>query len=205
MWFLDRFPLFRFRRLSGSSVSSTFRCSIKGVKFFTKELWLSAQNPDNLKAYDRDWQRAYEEYRAELEMLRPRLGSDAHRFFAEADVHDGELLDLVIADGSRPAPLPEKARPWTEPGNYPVQVRIEVLDSYDKLVWRLWYKNVRRLIVDFPTQEPLFYSAGEGFGDWGYHELSDAGSGFLRHEVLFATGAILLFEFKELDVSFSAL
>jgi len=138
MWFLDRFPLFRFRRLSGSSVSSTFRCSIKGVKFFTKELWLSAQNPDNLKAYDRDWQRAYEEYRAELEMLRPRLGSDAHRFFAEADVHDGELLDLVVADGSRPAPLPEKARPWTKPGNYPVQVRIEVLDSYDKLVWRLW-------------------------------------------------------------------
>jgi hypothetical protein len=43
-----------------------------------------------------------------------------------------------------------------------------------------------------------------GFGDWGYHELSDAGGGFLRHEVLFATGVILLFEFKELDVSFSA-
>jgi hypothetical protein len=177
---------------------------MEAAKFFTKELWLSAQNPNNLKAYDRDWQRAYEEYRAELETLKPRLAIEAYKFFAEADVHDGELLDLVVADGSRPAPLPEKARPWTEPGNYPVQVRIEVLDSYDKLVWHLWYKNVRRLIVDFPTQEPLFYSAGEGFGDWGYHELSDAGSGFLRHEVLFATGAILLFEFKELDLSFSA-
>jgi len=173
------------------------------VKFFTKELWLSAQNPDNLKSYDRDWQRVYEEYRAELETLKPRLASDAYRFFAEADVHDGELLDLVVTDGSRPAPLPEKARPWTEPGNYPVQVRIEVLDSYDKIIWRLRYKNVRRLVVDFPTQEPLFYSAGQGFGDWGYHELSDAGGGFLRHEVLFATGASLLFEFKELDVSFS--
>jgi hypothetical protein len=39
------------------------------------------------------------------------------------------------------------------------------LGSYDKFVWRLCYKNVRRLVVDFPTQKPLFCSAGEGFGD----------------------------------------
>ena len=174
------------------------------MKLFTKQLWLSAQNPDNLKSYDRDWQRAYDEYRAELQKLQPRLANDAYKFFAEADVHDGELLDLIVIDGSRPAPLSEKARLWTEPGNYPLQAKVEVLDSYDKFIWRLWYKNVRRLVVDFPTQEPMFYSDGEGFGDWGYHELSDAGNGFFRHEVLFATGAILLFEFKEIAVSFSA-
>ncbi len=173
------------------------------MKFFTKELWLSAQSPDRLESYNRDWQRAYDQYRAKLLTMKSRLTSDAYDFFADADVHDGELLDLIVIDGSRPAPLSEKARPWTEPGNHPVQVKIEVLDSYDKIVWRLWYKNVGRVVVDFPTQEPLFYSDGEGFGDWGYHELSDAGGDFLRHEVLFATGAVLLFEFKELDVSFS--
>ena len=85
-----------------------------------------------------------------------------------------------------------------------MQVRLEVLDAYDKIVWYLRYMNVRRVVVDFPTQEPLFYSAGEGFGDWGYHELSDAGGGFLRHEVLFASGAVLLFEFKEVEIRFSA-
>ena len=39
------------------------------------------------------------------------------------------------------------------------------------------------------------------FDDWGYHELSGAENGFLRHEILFATGALLLFEFKNIAVS----
>jgi hypothetical protein len=37
--------------------------------------------------------------------------------------------------------------------------------------------------------------------DWGYHELTDAGDGFLRHEVLFSWGGTLLTEFRELKVT----
>jgi hypothetical protein len=36
---------------------------------------------------------------------------------------------------------------------------------------------------------------------WGYHELTDVGDGFLRHEVLFSSGATLLTEFRELTVT----
>jgi hypothetical protein len=171
------------------------------MRFFTKELWLSAQKPDGIEAYDAAWQRAFEQYRVELASLRPKLTSEVYRFFTEADVHDGELLEFAVLDGSRPAPIGEKGRPWSTARNYPVQVRMEVLDSWDKTVWRLSYKNVRRLIVDFPTDQPLFHTDGEGFGDWGYHELSDAGNDFLRHEVLFASGATLLLEFKDVDVN----
>jgi hypothetical protein len=171
------------------------------VRFFTKQLWLSAQNLDKLRVYDQEWQRAFAEYRAQLETLRHRLSNAAFSFFSEADVHDGELLTLVVTDGSRPAPLSEPARIWKKSGDNPVRASLEVLDSYDKLVWRLSYDGLRRVLVDFPTDEPLFYSGGDGFGDWGYHELSDAGNGFLCHEVLFATGAVLLFEFKEIAVS----
>jgi hypothetical protein len=175
------------------------------VKFFTKELWLSGQQPENLERYSRDWQKVYEEYRAQLEKLQPRLANDVYNFFAEADVHDGELIDLSVSDGRKASPiLSENKTPWAELKNYPVAVTMEVLDSYEKLIWRLSYKKVRRVVVDFPTLEPLFYGPGEGFGDWGYHELSDAGNDFFRHEVLFATGASLLFEFKEIAVSFSA-
>jgi hypothetical protein len=56
---------------------------------------------------------------------------------------------------------------------------------------------LRQVLIDYPSQDPLFYSSGEGFGDWGYDELSDAGDGFLRHEILFATGSVIAFEFKE--------
>jgi hypothetical protein len=38
------------------------------------------------------------------------------------------------------------------------------------------------------------------FSDWGYHELSDCGSGFLMHEVLFASGSRLLVQFRDVQV-----
>ena len=171
------------------------------MKYFTKELWQSAQEPGKLVEYDRNWREADTAYRAQLAMLAPRLNEGVYQFFSEADVHDGELLALQIEDGSRPAPADAPNRPWKRSQQYPVTIRLSVLDSYGKDVWELYYKLIRRVVIDYPSSDPLFYQTGEGFGDWGYHELTDAGDGFLRHEVLFATGAILLFEFKEVEVS----
>jgi hypothetical protein len=84
---------------------------------------------------------------------------------------------------------------------YPIKVKLTVLDANDRFIWELSYASLRRIVVDFPTGDPLFYRKGEGFGDWGYHELTDSGNGFLRHEVLFATGAVLLFEFKDITIT----
>jgi len=56
------------------------------------------------------------------------------------------------------------------------------------------------VFVDFPSEELLFHSEGSGFGDWGYHELTYCGGEFLRHEVSFSSGAMLLFEVKQLEV-----
>ena len=171
------------------------------MKFFTKEAWLGLQKvPDANDVLERS-RHAADAYREQLESLRTRLNEDAFHFFMDADVHDGELLELGIEDGSRPAPLSEPVRPWTTPGDYPVRVRLAVLDGLDKLIWKVSYNTVRRVIIDFPSEQPLFYQQGEGFGDWGYHELTDAESGFLRHEVLFASGAVLLFEFREVVVT----
>ena len=171
------------------------------MKFFTKELWLALQHtplPDDIFLRHKE---AIGAYRAQLDALRSRLSPEAFQFFRDADVHDGELLELVIADGSRPAPLSEPMRSWTTAHNHPVRVKLSVLDAWDKLVWHISYTTVRRVVVDYPTEEPLFYREGNGFGDWGHHELTDAGSGFLRHEILFATGAVLLFEFAEVEVT----
>jgi hypothetical protein len=169
------------------------------VKFFTKELWNKWQDVESLE--NRDWQQPFDQYNAELQQLRNRIDPSAFHFFSDADVHDGELLNLVITDGSRPAPLSDPPQPWDSKLDYPVRANLEVLDSYEKLVWKVSYEALRRVLVDYPTDTPLFYRGGEGFGDWGYHELSDAGEGFLRHEILFATGAVLLFEFKDVAVS----
>jgi hypothetical protein len=171
------------------------------MKFFTKELWLAAQNTPAANDIVARNKQAVDAYRSQLDTLRSRLSDEAFQFFRDADVHDGELLELVIVDASRPAPLSEPERRWTTPRNHPVRVNLSVLDAVDKLIWRLSYKTVRRAVVDYPSEHPLFYQDGNGFGDWGHHELTDAGSGFLRHEISFATGTVLLFEFAEVEVS----
>ena len=99
------------------------------MKSFTRELWLAAQQtpaPKDLFARNKQ---AAEAYRSQLDSLRSRLSQDAFKFFVDADVHDGELLDLVIVDGSRPAPLSEPVRTWTTPRNHPVRVKLSVLDT----------------------------------------------------------------------------
>ena len=161
------------------------------MKYFTKELWLAAQDPSNADASHREWDRRLSEYRSNLSDLRDRLPAAVMFFFEEADVHDGHLAEFRVFqpqfnawDGSRDT-------------EHPVRVDLVVREEGGRGSWRVKYSQVRRVTVDYPSDAPLFPIGGDGFGDWGYHELTDAGNRFLRHEVLFATGATLLVEFCE--------
>jgi hypothetical protein len=164
-------------------------------------MWLGLQGSgEQGRENHRTWNLAFQEYRHQLEALRGRLGGEAFSFFDEADIHDGELLTFRILDGSRAASLLFPPKPWEASTNYPVGAELAVLDARGEFVWQLSYSSLRRVVVDYPGEDALFYQEGEGFGDWGYHELTDAGNGFLRHEVLFASGSTLAVEFKYLAV-----
>jgi len=169
------------------------------MKYLTKKRWASVRSgqPD---AHAASWGKALRAYREQLETLRGALPAEVFAFFDRADIHDGELLHLDIRDGSRPAPIDQLPRPWIVPGNHPVRVELAILDSYDKQVWGLRYGAIRRILVDFPSDKPLFHQDEEGFGDVACHELTDGGDGFFRHEILFATGATLLVEFRDVEV-----
>ena len=110
-------------------------------------------------------------------------------------------MSLEIRDGSRPAPRSAPARPWASSRPDPVSVHLSVLDAVERTVWSLRHTSVRRARIDFPSDDPLFYAAGSAFGDLAYHELTDAGDGFLRHEFMFATGSMATFEFRDVEVT----
>jgi len=96
------------------------------MKYFTRDYWLSLQRGYVPPPPERD---PFRLYHAELEVLRGRLDPVAFGFFAEADVHDGELLQFTVIDGNRPAPLGEPAREWTYEPGYPVRAGLRVLDA----------------------------------------------------------------------------
>lgn len=161
------------------------------MKYFTKKLWTG--RPANLFTGDAaGWDKARRAYWKQLAALRPQFPPDVFAFFERADIHEGDLLHVDVADGSRTVP--------GQPGTHPVRVELALQDVYDRLAWTLHYASVRRVAIDFPSAAPLAWHEGDGFGAIGFHELTGCGGGFYRHEILFASGATLLVEFKDVDV-----
>jgi len=163
------------------------------MRFFTKAMWCGWQESGGLsQEEDRSWSQSLEEYRQQAEHLRHRLPAKAFEFFLDAPTHDGSLRSFCVAQ--------DEIEPWdgSSEAAYPVRVDLTMAEE-SGTVWRVTYRHVRRVVIDYPSNEPLFIIGGEGFGDWGYDELTDAGDGFFRHEVLFATGATLLVEFRGVE------
>jgi hypothetical protein len=169
------------------------------MKYFTKAMWAGSEEPGAQSgAVSLSWEGRLKEYRQQAEGLRDRVPAKAFEFFLNAATHDGRLRSFSIVQ--------EKDEPWegSAETQYPVRVEL-VLVEQSGTVWRVNYSGVRRVVVDHPSCEPLFIIGGEGFGDWGYDEFTDAGDNFLRHAVLFATGATLLVEFRNVDASSTSL
>ena len=163
------------------------------MKYFTKEIWRGHNSRSKS-----DW--AYEqselnmrEYARQLEELKPRLTEETYCFFTMESLHDGRLLaftagDRIDFDVQGPDRFDINAH------NTSAQMR--VLGANLDALYTLRYAGVRRALFDYPTDDPLFHEEGRHIGDWGYDELTDAGGGYLRHEVLFASGTTVLIEFR---------
>ncbi|MCZ7648776.1 MAG: hypothetical protein M5U26_26545 [Planctomycetota bacterium] len=170
------------------------------MKYFTKEMWLGWQDKHSAK-----WFRIANTRRAaywkQLGRLRHRLSKRAHAFFMNRSFHDGRLLEFrVLQLGDSPWAAREPMLP-----PHPTRVEMDVVPCRPAHLFRLVYKQVRRIDLSFPSQQPLFHQEGGGFDDWGYDELTPCGREFLAHEVLFASGATLRIEFKFFDYNRQAL
>lgn len=77
---------------------------------------------------------------------------------------------------------------------------MKVLGQDLDVLYTLKYTKVKKVVFEFPSEEPLFYDEGDHIGDWGYDELTAADDLYLRHEVLFASGTIILVEFKHFTI-----
>jgi hypothetical protein len=166
------------------------------MKYFTKELWLgyNSRNDDVEGAALEQGERNRQEYVRQLEELRPRLSEDTYRFFTGENLHDGRLLAFIAGDGiDFDIHGPERF----DISSNNTSVRMKVLGANLDILFTLKYTKVKRVVFDYPTDEPLFHREGRQIGDWGYDELTAADDKYLRHEILFASGTAILIEFKD--------
>jgi hypothetical protein len=170
------------------------------MKYFTKDLWLAWNNQGSIdpKKAIEIGNEAFDNYRHELERLKPRLGAQTYEFFTRESLHDGRVLSLIVGDGINHEvggvkPFDINARQTA--------VRIQVFGSEMDVLYTLSYEGIRRVVFDFPSDEPLFYHEGDNIGDWGYDEISAPDAKYLRHEVLFSSGTSVVIEFKKFSYS----
>ncbi|HYY93016.1 MAG TPA: hypothetical protein VE713_00765, partial [Pyrinomonadaceae bacterium] len=144
--------------------------------------------------------RAYEqgelnarEYMRQLEGLKPLLTDEAYRFFTGESLHDGRLLSFAAGDGIN-FDVHGSDKFDINAQNPSAQMR--VLGASLDALYTLRYTEVKKVLFDYPTDDPLFHGEGGHIGDWGYDELTAAGDDYLRHEILFASGTTILIEFR---------
>ena len=166
------------------------------MKYFTRELWLgyNSRNDEVNKTAIEQGERNYHEYVRQLEKLRPRLSENTHRFLTTENLHDGRLLAFIAGDG---IDFNINGSEKFDINARNTSVQIKVLGANLDMLFTLKYTEVRRVIFDYPTDQPLFHNEGCHIGDWGYDELTAADDKYLRHEVLFASGTTILIEFKD--------
>lgn len=178
------------------------------MRYFTKELWGGTEDhpPAGTARRDgrhdeREWKRNSERYNRQLGRLKGRLDAASFRFFTDVSMHDGRVVSLTVRDEVG-AQLGRGERPLGAPD--PVEVVIEAVQyvsiRHTPPVYVLRYRGVRRLVVDHPSDLPLFHHEPAGLGDWGYDELTSAGRNHLRHEILFASGGTVSVECKSITV-----
>jgi len=164
------------------------------MRYFTKELWLGYNDRGPLhKTAIEQGRRNTQEYIEQLDRLRPRLSKPTYHFFKNENLHDGRLLAFIAGD----APEHEvHGRKRFDINARKTSVMMKVLGQDLDVLYTLKYTKVKKVVFEFPSEEPLFYDEGDHIGDWGYDELTAADDLYLRHEVLFASGTIILVEFK---------
>src|SRR4051812_24134967 len=98
------------------------------MKYFTRELWEDFQDSERGEAAFRLWDENLEVYRLQLKQLESRLSAGAFSFFSDADVHDGRLESIRIA---------EKASTGGGPEECPVSFELQVVHGAAR--WQLNY------------------------------------------------------------------
>jgi hypothetical protein len=162
-----------------------------------------------LRYFDnRDWdkvneaqvRRANKAYRKQLEKLKGRLSPKAWEYFwsgfGEKSIHDAHLIALCVGDGLDR--LPGQFR------SNSIRIRAEFLNQNDQYRFAFEYRNIHKFtfefdatsgqyLIDLSTKKYIFdpkaYIRRNRIDDAIGDELTAFNNKYLRHEVVFQSGA----------------
>lgn len=161
------------------------------MKYFTPKLWADYNSSVRSvwKKADKQWGRNVKSYVRQLKKILPKLSRNARRFFGKVDLHDGELLLISMGD------ILTFLKKWIKVRtNF---IEIKVLHSESLELYILSYSGIRNYKIEYSSCSPIYDERDPYIlGDWGYDELTMTKDKWLKHEILFGSGATIILEFK---------
>lgn len=160
------------------------------MKYYTPELWkmFNSESDEVREEADRVWTENVQAYVKRFETVKPRLSKKfLDLYYKHYGFHDFEIRNIC---------LNHKAYGTT---SNPISVEVVISNRLE--TFNLTYKKVTQFHVNYEEEEGRTLSWG--FDHWGYDECLPVNDEVLSHEVLFASGAILLVHFRNRNLFIS--
>jgi hypothetical protein len=145
------------------------------------------------------WQRSWRSYWSHLDEIADRLGAKAHEFFRfatnEKSLRAGFVLSLNIGDSIG---LDEASYSKRRFGEGPSTVALTILNYEKTRLHSFVFKGPRRVLVDTPSGDPLYFNDGKALGQIYLYEICSITPKYLSVEWLLDSGGTILIEFEKL-------
>lgn len=161
------------------------------MKYFTAQLWSDYNSPlrSVRKKASKQWDRNIKSYDRQLAKFLPKLSRKIQRFFGKVSLHDGGILLISMGDF-----LTSLRRRVKFQGNF---LEIKLLHPESPDLYILRYSEIRNYKIEYSDNSFLYDQRNVCIlGNWGYDELTMTKDKWLKHEILFDSGATVMLEFK---------
>jgi hypothetical protein len=161
----------------------------------------NAQEPDLdvLRGLNIALVRSWQEYCKHLEEIVDRIPPKAYEVFRteneKLDLHDGYLLSLSIGDCLDESP---NSMARLRFGRGPSKIEMKILNYEKNLLHNFVFKSPRKVIVDIPSAEPIWFQEGTTLGQIYTYELTAQSPQTLSAEWLLDSGGTIQIEFEKL-------
>jgi hypothetical protein len=145
------------------------------------------------------WQLSWRSYWSHLDEIAERLGPRAYNFFRfgtnEKGLHDGFLLSLNLGDSIA---LSEASYSRLSFGRGPSKIAMTILDFQKTGLYMFEFKGPRKVVIDIPSDDPLYYKEGKTLGQIYHYEIASVSPKYLSIEWLLDSGGTIQIEFEKL-------
>ncbi len=158
------------------------------IQYFTDELWskINSEDEEERNKANRKWDENEALYHQRFQKLKDKLPRQVFDLYNSRSFHDSNLIEVKINQ------LDTNTK-------RPINVEITLTDG--ESCWRIIYKKIIKLQIDYSENDTLFRS--QGFGDWGYEKILDVNEDVLSHEILFSSGSKILVHFSNKMIEIS--